>query len=152
MKHGMLLMTAAVATMLGSSGVLHAQSAARTVWQCVYTTAQAELGRARYADKCASCHGEALTGHDVAPALTGSVFLDNWSGQTLGDLATRIHDTMPLNDPGSLRNREVTDIVAYILSVNQFPAGGNELPGEPILLRQIALIAEKPPNSRSCPS
>jgi mono/diheme cytochrome c family protein len=151
MKRTVVIIVAALGTLWNSLDGLEAQSASRSVWECVFTTDQAARGKALYTDKCAACHGASLGGHDVAPALASSVFLDNWSGQSLGDLAGRIHNTMPLNDPGSLRNRQVADLIAFVLSFNQFPAGSSELPAEPMLLQQITLNAEKPPTLSACP-
>src|SRR5882724_4846913 len=102
---------------------LHAQTPARNVWDGVFTADQAAQGKALFDGKCATCHGADLTGQEMAPPLSGSTFLGNWSGQAVGDLFTRIHTTMPGNDPGSLDNQQVSLALAYILSFNQFPAG-----------------------------
>ena len=48
-------------------------------------------------------------------------------------------------DPGSLSNAETAQVVAYILSFSQFPAGaGRPLPAEDAALGQIAITPEKP--------
>jgi len=146
-----LTLIAAVAGLaLGASSPLEAQSPACTVWDGLYTADQAARGKALYGDKCAQCHGPDLGGHEMAPALSGSTFLDNWSAQSVGDLAERIHSSMPMSDPGSLRIRQVADIVAYVLATNGFPSGGVELPAEPMLLQQISIVPEKPAPS-VCP-
>jgi len=141
------IMIAAAAMTLGTAvltlGAV-AQAPSHTVWEGVYTSAQAATGKTAYDAKCATCHGGELSGAEMAPALAGGVFLGNWAGQSVGDLATRIHTTMPANDPGSLSNPETADIVAYILSVNQFPAGATALAADPQLQAQIAITAEKP--------
>ena len=80
----------------------------------------------------------------MAPALAGADFLDKWSGQTLGDLYQRIRTTMPMDKPGRLSPEVNTDITAYILSVNTFPAGRSELPRDAQMLRQIKIEATKP--------
>jgi len=71
------------------------------------------------------------------------MFISNWSGQSLGDLFTRIHTTMPQNDPGSLNNAEVAQVLAYILSYNQIPAGATPLPTDDAALGQIGITATK---------
>jgi mono/diheme cytochrome c family protein len=110
----------------------------------VFTAEQAAQGKALYEAKCVTCHGAELMGAEMAPPLAGAVFLGNWAGQSVGDLATRIHTTMPANDPGSLNNAEVAQAVAYILSFNQFPAGATPLPSDDAAQGQIAITADKP--------
>ena len=136
---------AAFGLVLGASvAALHAQGAARNVWDGVYSADQAAQGKALFAEKCATCHGADLSGAEMAPPLVGAIFLGDWVGQSAGDLFTRIHSTMPANDPGSLSNAEASLAVAYILSFNQFPAGTTPLPSEDAALGQIAITAEKP--------
>ena len=76
----------------------------------VFTADQAAQGKALFEAKCAMCHGAELSGAEMAPPLAGAVFLGNWAGQSVGDLFTRIHTTMPANDPGSLSNAEVAQV------------------------------------------
>lgn len=135
---------AALGFVLGASATLKAQTAAHNAWDGVYTADQATQGKAIFADKCATCHGADLTGAEMAPPLVGASFLGDWAGQSAGDLFTRIHTTMPANDPGSLNNAQVAQVLAYILQVNQFPAGSTALPGDDAGLGQIAITAEKP--------
>jgi len=136
---------AATALAMGASVMaLKAQAPARNVWNGVFTADQAAQGKALFETKCAICHGAELNGAEMAPPLAGGVFLGNWTGQSVGDLFTRIHTTMPANDPGSLSNNEVSLALAYILSFNQFPAGTTPLPSDETALGQIAITAEKP--------
>ena len=107
-----------------------------------YTDAQIKRGAAIYATKCETCHGPKLTAGE-APPLTGEGFMANWSAYSLGDLFEKIRNTMPANDPKSLSNQEYADIIALILSFNQFPAGSVELPGAPERLKQIRFEATK---------
>jgi mono/diheme cytochrome c family protein len=46
-----------------------AQSATRSVWDGVFTEAQAKLGEALYEQNCVSCHGPALEGDGEAPTF-----------------------------------------------------------------------------------
>ncbi len=123
---------------------LSAQDASRSVWDGVYTSAQAVRGDKSYAQNCASCHGTSLTGGESAPPLTGGEFSSNWYGLTLGDLFERIRTTMPADRPGRIGREQVADVLAYILSMNQFPAGLSELPGKTEILKQIRLEANPP--------
>ena len=51
---------------------------------------------------------------------------------------------MPKNKPGSLAREAVADITAYILSMNQYPAGSTDLTGDTQALRGIRIDAAKP--------
>jgi quinoprotein glucose dehydrogenase len=115
-----------------------------SVWDGVYTAEQARRGQQLYSQNCGACHGQSLAGAEMASALAGGEFVEKWDGQTIGDLAQRIRTTMPLDRPGLLSSDVVSDITAYILSVNTFPAGRTELPGDASLLRQIRIAARKP--------
>jgi len=84
-----------------------------------------------------------LDGMDMAPGLTGSGFISNWNGLTVGDLFERIRLTMPQDDPGRLSRQQDADIVAYVLNVNKYPQGKAELPLESEMLKQIRFDAPK---------
>ena len=134
----------AVTLALGASVIaLKAQAPARTVWSGVFSADQAAQGKTVFENKCVTCHGAELNGGEMAPALAGSSFVANWSGQSLDDLFTRIHTTMPANDPGSMNNAETAQVLAYILSFNQFPAGSAPLPTDDASLGQIAITDKK---------
>ena len=135
---------AALGLGLGISVIALAQTATRNVWDGVYSADQAAQGKDLFAGKCASCHGADLNGGEMAPPLVGGMFLGDWVGQSADDLFTRIHTTMPANDPGSLSNAQAAQVMAYILSVNQFPAGSAAMPSDDAGLGQIAITAEKP--------
>jgi mono/diheme cytochrome c family protein len=130
--------------MVGASILTLKAQTSRNAWDGVYTAEQAAQGKALFQSKCATCHGAELTGAEMAPPLVGAVFLGDWVGQSVGDLFTRVHTTMPGNDPGSLSNAETAQAIAYILSFNQFPAGTTPLPSDEQALGQITISAEKP--------
>jgi S-disulfanyl-L-cysteine oxidoreductase SoxD len=134
--------------LIGASySVLRAQqdaSTQRSVWDGVYTEEQAKRGQPLYNEHCASCHGDSLTGGEMAPPLVGGEFLSNWNGLTVGDLFERIRTTMPLSKPGKLSRDVNADITAYMLNFGQFPAGQTELPRDTQLLKQIKIEATKP--------
>ena len=107
----------------------------------VYTAEQAQQGKTLYAQQCTKCHGASLEGTGQNPPLTGDDFLNNWQGQTLADLFTRIRTTMPAIKPGSLTPAETSQLVAYILDANTFPSGKTELPADPGPLKAIHIDA-----------
>lgn len=116
----------------------------RSVWDGVYTEAQAQRGKPLYNQHCASCHAGMLTGGETAPPLAGGDFLSNWNGLTMGDLFERIRKTMPAHAPGKLSREVNADITAYILNVNNYPTGEKELASNTELLKQIRIDATKP--------
>ena len=140
------LITGLVAAIASLLGMLHAQAPAetRSVWDGVYTEEQAKRGEPIYHKECASCHGDMLTGGESAPALTGGAFQANWNGLTLGDLFDRIRKTMPQSAPGRLTRQQDADILAFILSMNNFPSGKTELYRQSETLKEIRFETKKP--------
>ena len=118
---------------------------ARSVWDGVYTEEQAKRGEPIYRKECAACHGDQLTGGESAPPLTGGAFLSNWNGLTLADLFDRIKKTMPQTAPGKLTRQQNSDVLAFMLSMNKFPAGKTELYKQSEMLKEIRFESEKPP-------
>lgn len=114
-----------------------------TAGRGVYTKQQAARGQALYAEECAKCHGENLSGGDDSPELAGAGFMSRWNGKKVGILFTLINKTMPTDDPGHLSTRQSADLTAFILSSNSFPAGPNELPNNAAALNDIAIEAQK---------
>ena len=131
-----------------SIGILRAQAPAssesHSVWDGVYTEEQAKRGEPLYQKECASCHGALLTGGESSPPLSGGAFLANWNGLTLGDLFDRIRKTMPQTAPGKLTRQQNADILAFVLSVNKFPAGKAELYRQSEMLKEIRFESAKP--------
>jgi mono/diheme cytochrome c family protein len=119
-------------------------SSRRSVWDGVYSEAQAKRGEALYEKQCSACHGDKLAGRESAPPLTGGAFLSNWNGLPLGDLFERIRRTMPQTSPGKLTRQQNADILAYLLSFNKFPAGKTELYRQAEMLREIRFETAKP--------
>ena len=69
----------------------------------------------------------------------GGEFSSNWNGLTVGDLFDRIRTSMPANRPGKLTREQNSDVLAFLLSANQFPAGKSELEHQTETLKQIRL-------------
>ena len=144
MKRLPLLLGAAL--IAASLFALRAQEPAgsRSVWDGVYTEEQAKRGEPVYQKECAACHGAMMTGGESAPPLTGGGFQANWNGLTLGDLFDRIRKTMPQSKPGSLTRQQNADVLAFMLSLNKFPAGKTELYRQSEMLKEIRFETKKP--------
>ena len=53
-------------------------------------------------------------------------FLAVWSGRSIGDLVTKIEQTMPPGQPGSVSPTQAIDLAAFILRSGKFAAGQSE--------------------------
>ena len=126
-----------VATLGGSA----AQERA-TVWDGVYTEAQAERGRTAYAQSCASCHADDLRGRSTAPSLVEESFAFMWDDMSLGDLFERTRTRMPSDRPGSLSGQTYADILAFISKENGYPPGIQELGDDVAALKGIRITAK----------
>lgn len=84
-----------------------------TVKDGVFTAEQVSSGQQVYDSQCKTCHNMRFY-RDT---------LRSWNNQPLLYLWENIMGTMPADNPGSLMFEEYTDVIAYILSENGFPAG-----------------------------
>jgi cytochrome c2 len=116
-------------------------AAPSTVWDKVYTEAQATRGKEAYMAECSACHAEDLGGSGYAPAMKGNEFATAWSEKTLGDFFDRAKRLMPPDTPGSLPPEKYRDIIAFILQENKYPAGDRDLPAESAVLHTIKITA-----------
>lgn len=89
----------------------------KTISDGVFTQAQADAGKLVYDSSCKNCHNMRFY-RDL---------LKSWNDQPLLYLWENIMGTMPADNPGSLMLTEYTDVIAYILSENDFPAGEHSL-------------------------
>jgi mono/diheme cytochrome c family protein len=109
-----------------TAGLAIAQSGTprRTVWDGVYTEAQAARGMMAYGQSCAGCH--ALAAEGKAP-LVGDAFWKSFAQKNVNDLLEFVSTYMPNGTPGSLSKSAYEDLVALILKSNGFPAGTTDL-------------------------
>ena len=99
-----------------SLGLISCQAASaqdKTVSDGVFTAAQVDSGELVYDSSCKTCHDMRFY-RDT---------LKSWNNQPLLYLWETMMGTMPADNPGSLMLSEYTDVLAYILSENDFPAG-----------------------------
>lgn len=147
MKRSLAATVAAAALAAGvatASESLAAAGQARTTWDGIYTEQQAARGEPLYQEWCASCHAPDLSGGDLAPGLVGGEFVWNWSGITVGQLFERLRISMPQENPSSVTRAQKADILAFMLYVNEFPAGEHELADRTNMLEQIMFEAIQP--------
>jgi mono/diheme cytochrome c family protein len=142
-----------------------------SIWNGVYTMAQAERGEPLYT-RCSDCHGIRRLGQGepelpdfffaseepkndrihlrvtdpgqiTGPPLGGRVFFRKWAGNTLGTLYLVSSTTMPQDNPGSLPDQDYIDIIAFLLASNDVPPGDEELRPDVSVLNNI--VIEPPP-------
>jgi mono/diheme cytochrome c family protein len=127
-----------IALLLTSAGFVHAQApaAGRTVWDGVYTDAQAARATATFNSVCANCHTLAAQG--TQKPLSGDKFWEKFTQKTVGDLLTYVKTNMPNGvNAGSLSPATYNDLVALILKSNNFPTGTTEVTPESVANVQI---------------
>jgi len=147
--HEMQSLVGVLFVALATASLVTAQTAnpSRTVWDGVYTEAQAARGTTAYGQSCAGCHALATEGK--AP-LVGDPFWKSFAQKNVGDLLEFVSTYMPNGNPGSLTEPTYRDIVALILKSNGFPAGTTELGGNASISVQIVQKdgrTELPPNA-----
>ena len=125
-----------------ASAAANGRKGPTTVWDGVYTDAQAERGQRAFVRSCVGCHREDLSGGDDGePPLRGPTFTARWDGSTVAALFDFIAVNMPKPAPGSLSLETCIDLVSFILKSNGMPAGRAELPTDIRTLDQIGVTA-----------
>src|SRR6202050_914542 len=124
-RAGLLFIVLAAASLVtAQTSTPQTSTGRRTVWDGVYTEAQASRGTMAFGQSCAGCH--ALAAEGKAP-LAGDPFWKSFAQKNVGDLLEFVSAYMPNGAPGSLSEPTYNDIVAVILKSNGFPAGPTEL-------------------------
>lgn len=128
------LLAIGIAALCASALVAAQAPRARTVWDGVYTDAQAERAMATYDSICSRCH--TLTGQGKG-ALTGDAFWTAFTQKSVADLLTYVKTNMPNGNGGSLPAGTYNDLVALILKSNGFPSGSADVSPESVTGVQI---------------
>ena len=120
-----------------------AAGAAKSIWDGVFSDAQAKRGEEAYKTHCSECHGGDLMGDGFAPSLAGADFQGNWNDLSVGDLFERIRISMPPSGPTSVPPEAKADILAHIFNQNKYPAGTMELEPKTEVLKAIKIELKK---------
>jgi cytochrome c len=139
---------AALAAFAAGAGVFAQNPAAKqSVWDGVYTEAQAARGERQYGRSCEQCHGPDMSGDQVEeiPSLVLDSFMTDWNGKSVRELFETVKRSMPKDKPGSLGTGAYIDVVAYLLQANKFPSGARELDRNPERLAPIVIERSKTP-------
>ena len=84
-----------------------------------YWPAQADRGERVFTGTCLGCHARSQ--------FIGQTFADAWNDRRVADFYTLIRSTMPVNNPGSLKDEEYLAVVSYLLKANHAAAGTDSL-------------------------
>ena len=123
------------ATPTAEAPVVDAAPAAEApVGNAFYTTRQATRGDGLFRDNCVSCH--------ASSEFRGSSFERRWRNRAVGDIYEFVLYSMPDDNPGGLPEQTYADIIAYMLQLNDFPAGESELPTSMGALMQMTMFAD----------
>ncbi|MFN2446450.1 MAG: c-type cytochrome [Vicinamibacterales bacterium] len=137
------LLTVFVATLVAlAAGTIAGagQEAAKTVNDGVFSTDQAGRGQKAFESRCTTCHEPSR--------FIGPDFVKQWSGQPLHALYDVMQSTMPEDNPGSLQPQQYADIVAFILQLNNFPVGSEELKGTEEAMKAVKMEPLKSAGAR----
>lgn len=97
----------------------------------LYTEEQADRGETTFRTICSACH--------LRNQFRGGSFRARWEGRTAYDLVDQLQATMPMDNPGGLSLDQYVDVTAYLLSLNRFEAGPEELPADETGLKQVRI-------------
>jgi hypothetical protein len=89
-----------------------------------------------FARSCGMCHPTA--------EFIGQRFVESWNGRRLFDFYALVRSTMPLNDPGSLKDHDYLAILAYLLKANHAAAGPDSLRPDTTALRGHKIAVRLP--------
>ena len=109
-------------------------AAPMTLADGAYSAEQATQGADVFKDACSECHDTV--------EFRGSDFMFEWEGSTVGRFVRLVSETMPEDNPGSVPVEQVVAVTAYILQLNDYPAGASPLTTE--LERLSALRFDRP--------
>ena len=131
-SHGFLCKVAVAAITVAAVIVVHEPDAAaqtKSVWDGVYTQQQAARGAASFTASCARCHSAEPNEGERRP-LAGKAFWASFRESTVDRLLDYVSKNMPNGAGGTLDAGTYADLVAFILSRNELPAGAAELTKE----------------------
>ncbi len=101
-----------------------------------FADAQATRGEAVFEASCANCH--------QTEKFIGTTFVDEWNDRRVGDFYQLVRNTMPVDDPGGLKEHEYLDVVAYLLKANHSPKGADSLSTDTTVMRGRKISVRTP--------
>lgn len=111
-------------------------STAANLPPAAFLPSQAQRGAQVYQGTCAMCH---------SAELIGEAFVAAWNNRRVYDLYALVHSTMPLDNPGGLKDGEYLDVIAYLLQANKHEsAAPDSLRPDSASLRKMRIAVATP--------
>lgn len=107
-----------------------------------FTRDQAERGKALYSQQCLSCHGANLKGSMLVPGIGGEGLLVKWGEKPVSVLLSSMQ-RMPPQSPGTLKDGDYSNLLAYMLQDAGIAASKKALPTDLAQLSRLQLPAGK---------
>jgi S-disulfanyl-L-cysteine oxidoreductase SoxD len=102
-----------------------------------YLPSQAQRGEKVYQATCGLCH--------AGGELVGDRFVATWKDRRVYDLYALVRGTMPLDNPGGLKDGEYLDVIAYLLQANKHASAGmDSLKADTASLRKTKIAVGAP--------
>jgi mono/diheme cytochrome c family protein len=122
----------AAAALFGAASPVLGQE--KSVAAGAYTAEQATRGDSVFKTVCVSCHSPT--------EFTSVDFKAAWAGKQVFFLFDQLRNNMPQDNPGGLSREQYAAVVAYILKIQEFPAGSADLPHTDEELKTIVFPAK----------
>jgi len=104
------------------------RSTAGNIPAASFLPSQAARGEKIYQESCGTCHS--------AAQHIGQAFVENWNDRRVYDFYALVRATMPLDNPGGMKEQEYLDVVAYLLQANHHAsASADSLKADTVALR-----------------
>ena len=101
-----------------------------------FAAAQAARGEKIYDETCGTCHQPGQ--------LVGRAFVESWNDRRVWDFYSLVRGTMPLDNPGGLKEHEYVDLVAYLLQSNHAAPGADSLKADTATMRKTKIAVRFP--------
>jgi mono/diheme cytochrome c family protein len=96
-----------------------------------YSADQASAGKQVFDSTCTRCH--------PSGQLDGAAFANLWNNRRVSTLYSLISNTMPQDRPGSLKDEQYVNVIAYLLQRNQVPSGAVKLSIDTLDMKKLRI-------------
>ena len=112
------------------------RSTAANLPPATYSASQSVRGERVYGETCATCHSPGQ--------FVGQNFVESWNDRRAYDFYALVRGTMPLDNPGGLKEQDYLDVMAYLLKANHAAPGLDSLRADTTALRAHKIAVSNP--------